>query len=361
MHRKINKRKSKNKSHRARNIVYSVLVAIIVFIVLNRLISGGPSFIENGIGTIFSPIQKGLRNFTLIIKGWFVNSGDKSIEELYEDVRIENELLKIEMQDYDELSMKNEMLQDMLEAKEEYDPLNPVFAKVIAKDTGTWFDTFTIDRGSNDGVSTNMAVVNADGLVGRIYNVGYNYSTVISLIDTRSSIASLINRTRDNGMLQGYTSANSDKVECRMYYISNLGNVRIGDEVYTSGLDSRFPKGLYIGKVVSVSRSGDSSDKYVTIEPSVNFSSIEEVFVLRQQVETIDQLPAVPTPTPIPVTTPAPTKTTDIYAYTTKQVVDDDAAYHYPTPTPDPNATPTPTPTPKPTKPVPEAAWLNDR
>ena len=231
---------------------------------------------------------------------------------------------------------------------------------MIAKDMGVWFSTFTINKGQNDGISRNMAVVNADGLIGRVNTVGYNYCTVISIIDPRSSVASLIGRTRDNGMLQGYTESDGGEVECRMYYLSNLANVRVGDEVYTSGLDSRFPKGIYIGTVIGVSRSGETSDKYVSVKPAVSFTAIEEVFVLREQIETIDELPPVPTPTPMPIITPAPTVTSDIYSYATKSVVDDNAVYSYPTPTPDPNVTPAPTPTPRPTKPVPEAEWLKD-
>ena len=353
------KRRKKTKGHRVRNIIYSILVAIVVFIVLSHLISGKASFIENGIGTIFSPVQKVFRNLTVAVKSWFVDSENTTLEDKYEDLLIQNDLLMIEMSDYDEIVAENERLQTLVDAKPQYSSLQPVFAKVIAKDFGVWFNTFTLNVGSNDGVSINMAVVNADGLIGRVSGVGYNFCNVISLIDTRSSVAAVINRTRDNGMLQGNTDPNADIVECRMYYISNLGDVRIGDSVYTSGLDSRFPKGLLIGKVISVSRSGDSSDKYVTVEPAVDFSGIEEVYVLRQQVEDISKLPVLPTATPQPVITAAPTATSDIYAIATKRVADDDAPYSYPTPTLDPNVTPDPTPTPKPTKPVPEAGWLN--
>ncbi len=96
----------------------------------------------------------------------------------------------------------------------------------------------------------------------------------------------------------------------------------------------------------------------MSVKPSVSFSSIEEVFILREQGETIDALQPVPTPTPNPIVTAKPTVTTGIYSYATQSTVDDSAIYHYPTPTPDPNITPPPTPTPRPSKPVPEAAWL---
>ena len=251
-------------------------------------------------------------------------------------------------------------MQVLLNAREEYESLTPVYAKVIAKDTGVWFDTFAINRGDNDGIKTNMAVVNADGLIGRVYEVGMNYSKVLTIIDPRSSVAALIGRTRDNGMMQGITTGSDETVECYMYYLPNIANVRVGDDVFTSGLDSLFPKGLKIGSVIAISREADTLDKYAVVAPAVDFSSIEEVFVIREVVQTIDEaLPSVPTATPRPIVTPVPTNTTSIYSYATQQVYDENAVWLYPTVTPAPTATPDSTIAPSASKKVPEEMWLN--
>ena len=359
----------KKKKHRTRRAVYFILAAILVFVLLRYLItrpSGETSIAENGVGTVFTPVQNVFSYVTDVIGSWFGTSSDSdSLQAELDELRMENERLKIELNAYAEVEAANTRLQVLLDTKTDYETLDPICAKVIAKDTGKWFETFTLNRGTNDAVSVNMAVVNGSGLIGRVESVGLNYCTVMSIIDTRSSIAALIGRSRDNGMIQGYTKADDGEIECRMYYIANLGNIKVGDSVYTSGLDSRFPKGIYIGDVTAISRSGDTADKYVSVRPAVDFSSIEEVFILREEIYPQDDavpsaLPAVPTATPQPIVTPKPTATTSIYAYATAQAVDDNAVYQYPTATPDPNATPAPTPTPKPTKPVPEAAWLND-
>ena len=357
------KKSKKQKSRRIRSIIYTVLVVIIVFTLVRYLLlrpSGDISIVENGAGTVFTPVQKVFTNITSFFKSWFGAPSDSNLQDEVDDLRQQVNLLQIQINSYDEIISENERLTTMLGAKDEYEALSPVYAKVIAKDTGVWFETFTINKGLNDGIAQNMAVVNASGLIGRINTVGYNFSTVITIIDSRSSVASLIGRTRDNGMLQGVRQTGDSLNECRMYYLSNLGNVRIGDTVYTSGLDSRFPKGLLIGSVTAVSRSQSTSDKSVSVLPAVDFSAIEEVFVLREMVQSIDELEAVPTPTPNPIITAQPTTTTNIYSYTTPSTVDDNAIFYYPTATPDPNVTPTPSPTPRPTKPVPEAAWLND-
>ncbi len=357
------KKISKQKARRRRYTIYSLLVTLVAILVLYYLLSrpsGDISIVENGAGTVFTPLQNGARVVTEFFKSWFGIGSSENLEEEVERLRQENELLNIRLNTLTEVENENERLEVLLNAREEYEGLSPVFAKVIAKDTGVWFDTFAINRGQNDGISTNMAVVNADGLIGRVYEVGMNYSKVLTLIDPRSSVAALIGRTRDNGMMQGITTPASDTVECYMYYLPNIANVRVGDEVFTSGLDSLFPKGLKIGSVIAISREADTSDKYAVISPACDFSSIEEVYVLRQVVQTIDDvLPVVPTPTPRPIVTPVPTNTTSIYSYATQQVYDENAAWLYPTLTPTPTIVPDSSVSPTASKRVPEEMWIN--
>ncbi len=355
--------KSKKRSLRIRRALYSILVTLAVFVILYYLIvrpSGDISIVENGLGTIFTPIQRAATSVTEFVKSWFGTSeSTENLEAKLEELRLENERLNIQINTYADIESENERLQVLLDAKETYEALSPIYAKVIAKDMGVWFDSFTINRGINDGISANMAVVNGDGLIGRIYEVGYNYAKVLSVIDARSSVSCLIGRTRDNGMMEGKTTYSSGDAECHMRYLSNLANVKVGDEVYTSGLDSLFPKGIYIGTVTAVSRETDSSDKYAVIHPAVNFTSIEDVFILRRLVETIDDtLPYVPTPTPKPIVTAQPTSSaSSIYSYQTPSTVDDKAIWQMPTVPP--STTPsTQSTAPVATRPVPEAGWL---
>lgn len=350
---------------RLRRILYSVLVTLAVFVILYYFIvrpQGDTSIVENGVGTIFTPLQNGASSLTESFKNWL--SGRNDIDKLQAEVdalRLENTKLSIQIQSYGEMESENDRLQVLLNAKETYESLAPLYAKVIAKDSGVWFDSFTINRGINDNVSVNMAVVNADGLIGRIYEVGYNYSKVLSIVDSRSAVASLIGRTRDNGVMKGQTGVGTSNAECYMYYLPNVSNVQPGDSVFTSGLDSLFPKGLYIGTVIAISRESDTADKYAVVSPAADFSSIEDVFVLRQLVETIDDmLPVVPTPTPRPITTANPTTASTPYAYATQPVVDDNAIWTYPTLGSEATIQPSPTPMRHADDPVPELKWLGE-
>lgn len=357
--------KMRKRRLRIQRAIYSILVTLAVFVILYYLIvrpSGDTSIVENGLGTVFTPIQRGMTAVTGFIRSWFgISSSEADKDQTIAELQMEVERLNIQLNSYAEIESENQRLQVLLNAQDEYDALSPVYAKVIAKDTGVWFDSFTINRGQNDGIMTNMAVVNGSGLVGRVYEVGYNYAKVLSIIDPRSSVATLVGRTRDNGMLQGETQSNSDSAECYMYYLPNIGNVKIGDSIYTSGLDSRFPKGLYVGTVTAISRSQETADKYVVVSPAVQFSSIEEVFVLREQVETAgESLPAVPTATPKPIVTIKPTATSNIYSYETPRAVDDNAIWVMPTATPSVTAVPETTKAPGSDKPIPEASWLEN-
>jgi len=163
-----------------------------------------------------------------------------------------------------------------------------------------------------------MAVVNGDGLIGRVYEVGINYAKVICIIDTRSAVACMVQSTRDNGIMRGEITQSARQAECYVYYLPSLNNVVPGDTVITSGTDSLFPKGLRIGTVTAVSMDAGSEGSYAVVSPSVDFQHIEEVFVLREVVEldsderlpntAVTVQPMVPeTPEPEVEVTPSPT------------------------------------------------------
>ena len=157
-----------------------------------------------------------------------------------------------------------------------------------------------------------MAVVNGDGLIGRVYEVGLNYAKVLTIIDPRSSLGCLVQRTRDNGILRGGVSDSDDTAECYVYYLPNVNNIMPGDTIVTSGTDELYPQGITVGTVSEVSLSAGSEGNYAIVTPAVDFLHIVEVLVLRDVVETdsdttSQNLPTLPTPSPAPTATPSPT------------------------------------------------------
>lgn len=314
-----------------RRVLFSILVllvvaAIVFFLILRN--SDEISIAENGIGSLFSRVQSAFTNATNGVKRFTQRWRDyDQLESDYETVRLENQQLSLQLNSASETMLENERLKAALDAKSRYEALDPIFARVIAREPGQWFETFSINRGKSDGVNAGMSVVNGSGLIGRVYEAGMNYAKVICIIDSRSAVACMIQSTRDNGIMRGRVSASSDDAACFVYYLPNLNSIMPGDTVITSGTDSLFPKGLHIGTVTAVSMDAGSEGSYAVVSPSVDFRHLEEVFVLREVIESDsdEALPAVSTvtrtvgpstsPGPAATPTPSPTPAEETWSY----------------------------------------------
>lgn len=347
--RKLNTQKRKTVKGRGRvgRIAFGVLVGLaalaVVFFIWARA-QNELSVTENAVGSLISPVQNAVNTATIWVRDRVNEIRDRNqLRSDYEEAQLKIMELEYRVSQLEEQEQENTRLLNLLEARERYAELDPIYAKVIARDTGRWFDVFSINQGTLSGVQAGMAVITGDGLVGRVYEAGLNYAKVIGIIDSRSAVACLIQRTRDNGVMKGQLNGYSQDDSCNMYYIPSVNDIVPGDEVITSGLDSLFPKGLVVGTVQAVSRQSDVSEQYVVVSPAVDFERIEEVLVLQTAIETdegevLSPLPSpttkakpteqVETPTPGPEGTDAPTSAPNNWAY--------------PTQTPDPNATATP-------------------
>lgn len=326
-----------NRRGRIRRILLSVLAFLVVAATVSLLMARGgkTSIFENALGSLVTPVQNvvrsasdGVRNFVTTWRNY------SALQKDYDDISFENEQLRMELQSADEALAENERLQKLLDAQSTYESLDPVYAKVIARDAGPWFQTFSVNRGTNQGVANGMAVVNGDGLVGRVFEVGLNYAKVITIIDTRSAVACLMQRTRDNGVMRGEVSTSDAAATCYVNYLPNVNSITPGDVVVTSGTDSLYPKGIKIGTVTALSLDAGSEGAYAVVTPSVDFQRIEEVFILRTVIETdTDALPAISTPTAAyqQAATPGPNETA------TPAPTDENPIWSYPTSTPGPN------------------------
>ncbi len=349
-----------------RRAIVSIVIVVIVVATVALLVLRGQSDVsiaENAIGSLLTPVQNALNTATSAVKNFVTNWRDyDALQDEYDALYQENMQLSLELDSAEEAIQENERLTELLDAQDTYESLDPVYAKVIAREAGQWFTTFTVNRGTMHGITSGMAVVNGDGLIGRVYEVGLNYAKVITIISPDSSVGCLIQSTRENGILRGGTSDTADDAECYVYYLPNLNSITPGDVVVTSGTDSVYPKGLTIGTVTEVSLDAGSEGSYAVVKPAVDFQRIEEVLILRDVVETAvdstddDDLPAVPTATPSPTSTPSPTDDAD-----TEEVEDPDTTegtWSYPTAGTDTTATEAPDSSAL--EALPEDDWVDD-
>lgn len=236
------------------------------------------SFVENGIGVALNPVQKVAYTVTGNIHDFwdFATSFSKVKAENENLKRRNNDLEKME-KEYKDLKSENERLQDMLnfktERNEEY-----IGAHIVDKANG--LEIYAIDKGKKDGIKPGMVVVTSSGLFGKVAEVGSNWSKVYSLLNENISVAAMIDRTKETtGIVRGARDGNN--VLAKVYNLPIDSEVKEGDDVMiTSGEGQIYPKGLKIGKVLSVEEDRGKVMKIATIEPSVNFSKLEEIFII---------------------------------------------------------------------------------
>jgi rod shape-determining protein MreC len=197
-------------------------------------------------------------------------------------VRAENETLRkqvadleVRLQEQRALAEQSSRLMDMMNLKSSAN-LPLLAAQVIAGNPNPGMRTVTIDRGSADGVTADMAVIAPTGIVGRIVGRPSAHASIVQLlIDRNAGAGAVTERTRAGGMVVG-----SDKDPAlEMELVSNLSDVREGDAVVASGVDGIYPKGFVIGHVASSTR-GPGLYRVLTVRPKVDFSSLEYVLVV---------------------------------------------------------------------------------
>ena len=149
-------------------------------------------------------------------------------------------------------------------------------AQIFARDPSSWFKTVLVNKGEKDGVAKDMAVVTSDGVVGRVIEVSLHTAKVLLITDPNSAMDVIVQRSRTQGIMEG-------KVEevCVLKYVQKNEDVQVGDKVITSGLGGIFPKGLMTGTVTRVERKRPGIFQYIEVTPSVDFSRLEEVLILK--------------------------------------------------------------------------------
>jgi rod shape-determining protein MreC len=185
------------------------------------------------------------------------------------------EELKLETSITNELLNENERLRDLLGFKK-LQPPESVMVQVIAKGSSPSSRTVTINKGADDGIQKDMAVITPEGVVGRVETVLSGTAKVILLTDPGSTLAVRVQRNREEGLLEGKIST------CALKYVSYYADIQEGDLLITSGLDGIYPKGLPVATVTKVTKHEASAFQTVLAEPAVGFSRLEEALVLRK-------------------------------------------------------------------------------
>lgn len=177
---------------------------------------------------------------------------------------------------------------------------NPDVARILGLDPSNLVRFILIDQGSAEGVKEGMPVLTPQGLVGRVWTAGVHSSKVLLIIDPSSSVNAVVQSTRATGVVQGDLSGNLVGGNLLMKYVPQGDAIKPGDTILTSGLGGNFPKRLVIGKVAEVHKSDIQMFQEAVVEPSVDFSRLEFVMVLKNFTPSDISSEPAPTPTSVP-------------------------------------------------------------
>ena len=197
---------------------------------------------------------------------------------LREENRVLRDRISLLNRKIDELkiaSSDNDRLKDLLNFKKAL-AYTTIAAQVIGRDPSNWSNSLIIDRGLNNGISRNKAVLSIKGLVGRVLEVGKYSGKILLITDPNSKVGVMIQRNRQGGILVGRPDG-----LCRMIYISLDSDVAPGDKVITAGFGAIFPKDIFVGVVTRVDKEPGRLYKSAVIKPADDLSKLEEVLCIR--------------------------------------------------------------------------------
>lgn len=245
--------------------------------------------LQKMVSTVIVPLQKGVNGIGL----WLTEKSDlfASVEKLQdENQELRDEIERLEEENlYMQLyRVELEKLRELYDIDNTYADHKKVGANVIGKSADNWYSTFTIDKGSDDGIEVDMNVIAGNGLVGIVVSVSDKYSIVRSIIDDSSNVSAMLINSFDictvSGDLQlmenGYIS---------LSYLDKDVRIRDGDMIVTSNISEKYLEGILIGYAKDVKVDANNLTQSGYIVPAVDFKHISDVLVILDKKITVDE------------------------------------------------------------------------
>lgn len=271
-------------------IILSIIVVLLIVFALQAT-SGERNAIsplEKAVGKLLNPVRNLLTRSVGAVGDTFQVAGE------LRKIRAQNAVLQQKVGNYDtiknhmlELEAENRSLRQMLALRDNNDQYNLLAAEITGRSPSNWTGIITVNKGARDGITKDMAVVSGNmELVGRVVTVAEDYSTILPILDQRSAVGARVQRSRQEGIVKGVLTQTD---YCQFTRLSREADVKKGDLIITSGIGGVYPKGIVIGKVMSIDRSGISVT--ATVKPSVSLSKIEQVFIIKRVLREEPDLP----------------------------------------------------------------------
>ena len=193
-----------------------------------------------------------------------------------ESLKRENEFLRYKINSLNESYQENARLKNLLSFKNS-SSFRLIASRVIARSSDSWSSGLIIDKGTQNGIRRGMSVITYLGLAGRVIEVASTTSKVMLLSDPNLGVSSIIQRSRQEGLVVGTLGGS-----LIMKYLPEYADIKVGDTVVTSGLNDTYPKGILVGEIIEVGKDFSGLSRYCLVKPAVNLSNLEEVLVVVQ-------------------------------------------------------------------------------
>ena len=276
-------------SKRSKYILIGLSAFCILLIGITSFHDGFLAPLRTGVGYFLIPVQSGVNR-----AGTALYNEIRDYSTLKEALA-ENEALKNQM---DELTETNNRLQseqfelqrlrELYQLDQQYLQYEKIGARVIAKDSGDWFQVFRINKGSADGVQVDANVIAGGGLVGIVTDVGANYATVRSIIDDVSRVGAMAQQSGDTCIVAGDLTL-YEEGRLRITDILQSGDIKDGDRIVTSNVSSKFLPGILIGYAADITTDSSRLTKSGYLVPVAQFDSLQEVLIITSLKEDAGQ------------------------------------------------------------------------
>lgn len=245
----------------------------------------GTTFVEQGVQAILTPLRSGFSSITRQVERYYdYIFGYEALEaeNVYLNERI-NEM-EADSRNIDALERENERLRALLNLQASKTDYQFCEAYIIAWDAGNWKSTFSIAKGTNNGLETGMVAVTEFGqVVGMITAIGPNWATVTTILDTSLEVSASIVSSGYTGIVQGNYSVTEGNT-LRINYLPTSVVLRNEDQVVTTD-SSVYPKDLILGYIQSAGYDETGVAKYATLRPAADMDTLEQVFIITQFTE----------------------------------------------------------------------------
>ena len=234
------------------------------------------------VNSLMAPMQEGINSFGDFTGGIAkrrhqttqLQSENEALNDEVDKLQAKLTAMENNLSDYEDLL-------SLLSLSEKYPSYEMTGARIIGKDAGNWYDTFTINKGSADGIKKDMNVVAGNGLVGIVTQVNLNSSVVRSIIDDASSVSGMVSKNLDICIVDGDLTL-MDSGLWKVEMITKESTVVKGDEVVTSYISDKYLPGLLIGYISEVKEDDTELTLSASLTPAVDFQHLSNVMVIKQ-------------------------------------------------------------------------------